>query len=202
MDYNAQANFYGAVSSNHAELLEPYFAYMGSEWVFEASRQRAAANWLVKGSVGAPGTVSMSMGCGPMEVPYDDPALCPPETPGHYAGIELVTHLGPYPGLCFYTDLSLRMNGLIAALPFIVYYESTLDAAFLAGEAFPFLKANADFFMSYVTPNASTGGARVDILNSCANEICGQGLPVENNPLHDRKYASSPPTHPPTVTNP
>jgi hypothetical protein len=32
---------------------------------------------------------------------------------------------------------------------------------------------------------ASTGGARVDILNSCANEICGQGLPVENNPLHD-----------------
>lgn len=185
VDYNAQANYYGVVSSNHADLLEPYFALFSSDWVLEASRQRAAANWLAKGSVGAPGSVAMSMGCGPMTEAYDNPALCPPETPGFFAGIELVTHLGPYPGLCFYTDLSLRMNGLISALPYIVYYESTLDAAFLADKAFPFLKANADFFVSYVTPNASTGGARVDILNSCANEICGQGIPVENNPHHD-----------------
>ena len=185
VDYNAQANYYGVVSSNHAELLLPYFALFSSDWVLEASRQRAAADWLVKGSVGGPGTVSMSMGCGPMTQAYDNPTLCPPDTPGRYAGIELVTHLGPYPGMCFYTDLSLRMNGLISALPYIVYAESTLDMAFLATTAYPFLKANADFFLSYVTPNASTGGARADILNSCANEICGAGIPVENNPHHD-----------------
>ena len=184
-----QANYYGAASSNHADLLLPYFDTVGSEGHLAMSRLRASANWAAKGSAGNPGQVSQSMTCGYMERPYEDPSICPAATPGGYRGLEMTTHIGPFNGLWYYSDLSLRDVAPMSAMPFVEYADYTADADFLRGRAYPLVAEVVDFFLSYVTPNAATG--RLDILNSCAQEICGGGPDGEDNPHHDIAYLAA-----------
>ena len=78
-------------------------------------------------------------------------------------------------------------------MPFVEYadYESPADSSsssssFLAQRAYPLVTEVVDFFLSYVTPNAATGA--LDILQSCAQEICGGGPDGESNPHHDIAY--------------
>ena len=51
LDYNFQANFWGAVSSNHPELMAPFFEGLNTDWFWLVSRMRAAANWQVRAGV-------------------------------------------------------------------------------------------------------------------------------------------------------
>ncbi len=183
LDYNAQATYYGAASSNRAELIVPYLDTVGSEWHLAMSRQRAAANWRAKGSAGNPGQVSQSMTCGYMEHAYEDPAVCPARTPGGYSGLEMTTHIGPFNGLYYFSDLSLRVVAPMSAMPFVEFADYTADDVFLRERAYPLVSEVVDFFASYVTPNAATGA--LDILDSCAQEICGGGPNGESNPHHD-----------------
>ena len=181
IDYNFQANYYGACSSNRCGLMTPFFASIASDWHMELSRQRASAHWRIKGSAGRPGETAQSMTCGYMDNAYEDPAICPTRTSGGYAGIEMTTHIGPFAGLHYYSDLSVRVVAPMTAASFIVYADSTGDVTFLNDTAYPFLDATADFFLTYVTPNAAGG---FDILDACAQEICGGGPNGENNPHH------------------
>ena len=58
-------------------------------------------------------------------------------------------HIGPF-GLHDWTDRGQRSNGAFAAVPFIDYYEHTLDRPFLEQTAYPFLREVATFYMSYM----------------------------------------------------
>ena len=167
----------------------PYLDTVGSEWHLAMSRQRAAANWLAKGSAGGPGQTSQSMTCGYMAQAYEDPAICPSATPGGFAGLEMTTHIGPYNGLYYFSDLSLRVVAPMSAMPFVEYADYTADEVFLRERAYPLVAEVVAFFQSYVTPNKATGA--LDILNSCAQEICGGGPNGESNPHHDIAYLAA-----------
>ena len=182
LDYNAQANVYGAASSNHADLIVPYMDTVGSEWHLEMSRLRASANWLAKGSAGGPGQVSQSMTCGYMEQAYENPAICPNSTAGGYAGLEMTSHIGPFPGLWYYSDLSLRVVAPMSAMPFVEYVDYTQDIGFLRSRAYPLVRETVEFFTSYATPNVATG--QLDLLQTCAQELCGGGPNGEANAHH------------------
>jgi alpha-L-fucosidase 2 len=166
--------------------MEPFLGTVGSDRMFELARQRAAASWQEKGAEGGPGQTVQSMACGPMPHPYYDPGLCPPSVAGGYAGLELTTHVGPFAGLSYYSDLSLRSVGGMVAMSLIDYYEYTRDTAFLAATAYPFLDGVADFYLSYVT--LGTDGT-FSVLNACAQEICGPGGAPEDNPHTDLAFA-------------
>jgi hypothetical protein len=47
LDYNFQANFWGCLSSNHPELMQPFFGTLTADWFWAISRMRASANWQV-----------------------------------------------------------------------------------------------------------------------------------------------------------
>ena len=120
-DYNSQANIYGIFSSNHNDLARPYLDLILSDWHMEISRRRASANWLAKGSAGGPGQTSQSMACGYMDAAYENPHICPNTTKGGYAGIEMTSHIGPFSGLYYFADLSLRVTAAMSLKPVIDY---------------------------------------------------------------------------------
>ena len=171
--------------------MTPHIDTVGSEWHLEVSRQRAAANWLAKGSAGGPGQTAQSMCCGMMDGAYENPHICPNETAGRggYPGFEMTTHIGPFPGLYYFSDLSLRFVAAMSVAPLIEYYDYTLDGDFLARKAYPLVKGVADFWVAYATPDA-TNASIFHIENSCAQEICGGGPPGgETDPHHDLAFA-------------
>jgi len=71
-------------------------------------------------------------------------------------------------------------------MPFIELADYSADADFLLERAYPFVDEVADFFLSYVTRNEQSGA--FDVLNSCAQEICGGGPDGEDNPHHDLAF--------------
>lgn len=186
LDYNSQANVYGSCSSNHCEQLIPYLDQIGSDWHLTMSQLRASANWLAKGSAAGPGATSQSMACGYMDQAYENPAICPNNTAGLYPGVEFTTHIGPYAGLYYFADLSLRVVAPMSTKPFIDYVDYTMDIDYLNTTVFPLLESVADFFVAYVELNNVTG--YYDIPNSCSQEICGGGPNGETNPHHDIAY--------------
>lgn len=153
------------------------------------ARKRANASWLAKGSAGGPGQTAQSMGCAHMDAAWENPHICPNTTAGHYKGLEMTTHIGPFPGLYYFADLSQRQVAAMSAMPFVEYADYMMDRAFLAQRAYPLVKEVVAFFLSYVTPNPATGA--LDILQSCAQEICSGGPDGENNPHHDLAFVAA-----------
>jgi hypothetical protein len=187
IDYNAQANYYGACSSNRCEIVRPLLDTIASDWHLEVSRQRAGANWLAKGSAGGPGQTSQSMCCGYMDQAYENPHICPSTSPGNYSGIEMTTHIGPFAGLIYFSDLSLRVVAPMVAMTFIEYVDYLDDLEYLQSTAYNLVDSIGDFLLSYVTFDSSDG--YYHILNACAQEICGGGPESEDDPHHDIAFA-------------
>jgi len=167
--------------------VRPHLDTVAADWHLEVSRQRAAANWLAKGSAGGPGQTAQSMCCGYMDAAYENPHVCPPSAAGGYDGLELTTHIGPFAGLSYYSDLSLRVVGAMSAMPFIEYADFAADDAYKNSTAYDFVKGVGDFLLSYATPNSTDGLAH--LLNTCAQEICGGGPASENDAHHDIAFA-------------
>ena len=189
LDYNAQANYYGACSSNRCEIVRPLLDTLASDWHIEVSKQRAAANWLAKGSAGGPGQTSQSMCCGYMDEAYENPHICPTTTPGNYSGLEMTTHIGPFAGLIYFSDLSLRAVAPMVAMTFIEYVDYLDDITYLNNTAYSIVDAVGDFLLSYVTFNSTDGVSH--ILNACAQEICGGGPESEDDPHHTIAFAKT-----------
>ena len=189
IDYNAQANYYGACSSNHCDIVRPLLDTIASDWHLEVSRQRASANWLAKGSAGGPGQTSQSMCCGYMDQAYENPHICPELSSGNFSGFEMTTHIGPFAGLIYFSDLSLRVVAPMVAMAFIEYVDYLDDVDYLNSTAYDLVDGIADFLLSYVTFNSTDGYSH--ILNSCAQEICGGGPEREDDPHHDLAFAKT-----------
>lgn len=181
IDYNFQANYYGAISSNRPELVRPMLDTLSADWFLLPSAMRAAARAWVAGAAGNIGQTVQDMTCGPMVQAYEDPSVCP-DGFGGYQGFEMTTHLGPYPGLFYYSDLSVRFVGGLVAAPFIEYADSVPDLAYLNSTAYPVVAGVADFYASYVQADAN---GTLHVPFACAQEICGPSGVKEFDPVAD-----------------
>lgn len=178
LDYNVEANYFGAASSNHLDAMLPYFPTMSS--LLDSGRRRAAMPWgspwykdgynAVDGFVsnGHPsyGTWNQDIEhvtCGPGN------GLCPNGT-GGYTGAQMPCAMGPWSNMVQWKDNSVRFEGALMAVPFVDYYEHTLNTTFLKTQAYPFLREMAEFYASYLRRNPSTDQYGVPL--ACAQEGC------------------------------
>ena len=156
-DYNFQAQHYGAFSSNHAQLAEPFYPVITK--ALPIGRRRAAyPDWgeRVEGHSGPAGMISSNFQNGRHGM-------------GNYSGVELPSHVTAYGGY-YFGDLGTR--GLIGwvALVFVDRYDYSGNVTFLREVTYPLLLEGADFFESYLTYSVDpkTGGGRYDLENACA----------------------------------
>eukprot|EP01052_Picozoa_sp_SAG31_P017747 SAG31_NODE_1227_length_9239_cov_29.041904_7_plen_155_part_00 len=91
-------------------------------------------------------------------------------TPGGYKGAEMICAMGPWPTMGQWKDNAVRFDGALMAVPYVDYFEHSQDMTFLKDTAYPFLKAQAEFYSSYIVLNKN---GRYDVPLACAQEACG-----------------------------
>jgi hyaluronoglucosaminidase len=188
-DYNVEANYWGAASSNRVDAMLPYFPTMNA--LMPECRKRAALKTWGRGahaSYNTWGQGSEMMGCGPTS--FSVMGGCP-DSMGGYEGLECPSAMGFVAELTSAHDSSTRFVAALMTTPYIEYYEVTMDAVFLREHAFPWVEGSAEFYASYATKNASSG--KYDLLYTCAQEICQQRQAghtfVNHNSLIDLAHA-------------
>ena len=188
MDYNAEANFYGAASSNHAENMHPYFPTVSA--AIDMGRQRAALpEWSYGGHeatvqnfddgttvIGTTGDQTEAMGCacaGYQGYPWCRTDIHNKSCPagfGGFEGIEFPLQLGGFASMHCSPDGAMRSVAAMAAAPFVEYFEHTQDLTFLKASAYPFVREVAMFYASYLKLGSS---GRYEVPHACAQEFCG-----------------------------
>jgi len=185
LDYNVEANYFGAASSNHLSAMEPYFPTMAP--LLESGRRRASMSWLSPWAKhGYPNTSSYVSQGHPAfgrwmtdleHVEIGGRPAVPQElitTKGHYKGAQMVCAMGPWANMGQWKDNAIRFDGALMAVPFVDYFEHTLDMAFLRDHAYPFLKPQAEFYADYVVPN-TRGTYDVPLVREKRGEIKKEG---------------------------
>jgi hypothetical protein len=170
MDYNIEANYYGCGSSNHLELMEPYFATIYSLHADCAARA-TSPDWSVPGRAPVPslGPNKYGFECGHHAKNGNSNDNGCPASLGNYSGIALVNGIGPFPYQRLFHDDSDRFTAALAATPMKQYWEYSHDKTFLA-ECYHWIRDAAEFYASYVVRNEQTG--KLDIPFSCGEEGC------------------------------
>eukprot|EP00038_Savillea_parva_P031017 m.82296 g.82296 ORF g.82296 m.82296 type:complete len:1149 (+) comp9456_c0_seq1:212-3658(+) len=189
LDYNVEANYWGAASSNRLDAMLPYFP-MATALIPECRRRAALKTWSHGGhsAFNIWGQASEMIGCGPTS--FSVMGGCPDDY-GGYDGLECPSATGFVKELQTGHDSSTRFVAALMATPYVDYYEASMDTTFLREQAYPFVSGAADFYASYATKNATSGG--YDLLFTCAQEICsqrqGHGSYVNHNSLIDLAHA-------------
>jgi hypothetical protein len=198
-DYNFEATFWGAHTSNHAELILPYTATINA--LIPLARQRAALeDWSLGGRPHVYGADVQCMGCGnngqaspSVEGDWDNCGGCA-EGFGGFKGLEFQSACGPFEGMYFPLDNGNRFVGGLAATNFIQYFDTTQDLQFLQESLLPLLEGLSDFYSSYavpsnsplfgpfgVRPNASGFPEEISLPFTCGQEVCHGGGSAEHN---------------------
>ena len=195
LDYNAEANFYGAASSNHQESMWPYFPTISA--LIPLGQQRASLpSWSQGGHESGAfyGQMTEAMGCN-----CNDYMHCYEEANGQHCpagfggfdGIEIPSAIGGFVDMHCSHDSSMRSTAAMAAQPYVDYYEHTQDLAFLKQWAYPFVKEVALFYASYAALDAATGKYGFPL--ACAQEVCSGrqqgGYHPQESPTIDLAYA-------------
>ena len=196
LDYNFQANYWGAASSNMPEMITPYADTMMR--LLPLGRERAAApDWSVgQGFFGATGQHVQGMQCGHSETGWAGPlGQCPASARlGGYAGLNFPGHMGPWAGQEFPTDMGIRSVAAFAWTPLMQMYDTTQDRALLQGKVYPYLRGIVDFYLNPDPTGKSylvTGSdGKLHVPYSCGDEIChdelGAGFGVD--PMEDMGF--------------
>ena len=164
LDYNLEATFWGAGSSNHVEFIHPVMASSTNPGAVATARLRAQnpgtwnrpSHW--PGHVGAtvPGAV-----CDPE---------CPNLTSTGFRGAEWPAAAMPLgDGRLAESDLQSRFSGGLMATNLIQYWEYTHNLTVLRDQIYPFVKDNAEFYLSYAVPGRD---GKLMFPYSCAQEGC------------------------------
>jgi hypothetical protein len=195
LDYNAEANFYGAASSNHAEAMWPYFPTLSA--LIPLGQQRASLqSWSQGGHESAAffGQMTEAMGCNCndyMHCYHEANGQQCPASFGGFEGIELPSAIGGFVDMHCSHDSSMRSTAAMAAQPYVDYYEHTQDRTFLKQWAYPFIKETALFYASYAKLDTATG--KFGFPFACAQEICDGrqqgGYHPQESPTIDLAYA-------------
>ncbi|GMI56611.1 hypothetical protein ScalyP_jg5565 [Parmales sp. scaly parma] len=148
LDYNFEANYWAAATSNRAELMEPYFATVNS--LMKIGEQRASLpDWSEGGYPDLFGGEVAGMACGPTPKGDWDTMYGCEIGFGGFEGVEFSSSMGPFEGMQIYMDDGTRFVAGLAATPYIIHYESTFDRAFWHDQAFPIINAAEKFYFSY-----------------------------------------------------
>ena len=169
LDYNVEANYWGAASANRLEAMTNYFATMDA--MVPLCEKRAALKTWGRGGHGSSATWGQQtdmMGCGPEG--WAAMEHCPADM-GGYDGMECPSGMAAFPDIYTGHDSSTRFVAGLMATPYIDYYEHSMDREFLAKSAYPFVRNVAEFYASYATKNTSEAG-RYDLMYTCAQEVC------------------------------
>lgn len=86
----------------------------------------------------------------------------------------------------YFSDLSVRFIGGLNAALFIDYSDSVPDATFLNASTYPVVRGVADFYVSYMKPDAN---GTLHVPFACAQEICGPSNVDEYDPVPDLALA-------------
>ena len=204
LDYNFQANFWSAQTSNHAELILPYVDTV-LRLVPLAKRRAALPDWSLGGRPHMHGGAVQCMGCGSQGQPspsvegdWDDCGGCPPGF-GGFRGLEFPSAMGPFAHQTFPLDNGDRFVGGLIATNLVQHFDATQDAVFLRDKLLPLLRGLAEFYLSYSVPSTSglfgPFGVRHGALASerslpftCAQEVCHGGGSAEHNAHQDLAY--------------
>jgi hypothetical protein len=192
LDYNVEANYWGAASANRLEAMEPYFATMDA-MVPLCKRRAALPSWSHggHGSITTWGQQTDMIGCGPESWSVMD--RCP-SSMGGYDGMECPSSMAAFPDIYTGHDSSVRFSAGLMATPYIDYFEHSMNLSFLETSAYPFIRNVAEFYASYAVPNASAPG-KYDLPYTCAQELCTwrqhrNEMHVSHNSLVDIAHAT------------
>ena len=205
LDYNVEANYFGAASSNHLASMLPYFPTMTP--LLESGRRRANMSWTspwtkYQGYNNSSDYVSQGhpayarwmtdlehVQIGPSANLVTGERLT---TKGHYKGAQMICAMGPWTNMGQWKDNAIRFDGALMAVPYVDYFEHTMDMEFLKSTAYPFLKPQAEFYADYVVLNQN---GTYDVPLACAQEGCGPrqmgqlGSFAQFNPTVDLAFA-------------
>jgi hypothetical protein len=165
LDYNLEATFWGAGSSNRLAFIHPVMASTTNPGAVATARLRAQnpGTWGLNprwpGSVGrtVAGAVCMPDGC-------------PNLTATGFQGAEWPSAGMPLgDNRLADSDLQTRFIGGLLATNLIQYFEYSRNASVLAEKVYPFVRDNALFFASYAVKGAD---GKLFFPYSCAQEAC------------------------------
>jgi hypothetical protein len=188
LDYNVEANFYGAASSNHADTMWSYFPTLTA--LMPLGRERASLqNWVQGGheSGGTFGQMTEAMGCCCDDYNHcyreiGTHAQCPANF-GGFDGIEIPSAIGGFVEMHCSHDSSMRSTAAMAAQPFIDYVDYTGNQTFMKETAFPYVREVASFYASYLKIDSADGLYGVPF--GCAQELCNGRQAGESHPQKD-----------------
>eukprot|EP00756_Hemistasia_phaeocysticola_P003612 Hpha_TRINITY_DN12336_c0_g1::TRINITY_DN12336_c0_g1_i1::g.156056::m.156056 len=180
LDYNFEANFWGAGSSNHPEMYLPYIDVVANPGLLATMRGRATNPGVWK-----PAGASDELNGGwQWTVPVGHtasnaiavPAMGKPDisdSKGFKGAAWTSTAFPLGDGRPDPSDYSTRFVGGLVATDLIQYYEYTQDRAVLESTVYPIVRDNAEFYISYVRP-VDTSGASGEVYFpwSCGQEMC------------------------------
>ena len=114
-------------------------------------------------------------------------------TKGGYKGAQMICAMGPWATMGQWKDNAVRFTGALMAVPYVDYFEHSQDLKFLKETAYPFLKAQAEFYADYIVLNQN---GTYDVPLACAQEGCGPrqlyiqlGAFTQYNPTVDLAFA-------------
>ena len=178
LDYNLEATFWGAGSSNRVEFIHPVMASTTNPGAVATARLRATNPGTWNSPSHWPGSVGRTVAgavCNPS---------CPNLTTHGFKGAEWPAAAMPLgDGRLADSDLQSRFSGGLLATNLIQYFEYTHDLSVLRDRIYPFVKDNAEFYLSYAE---KTQGGKLLFPYSCAQEACGcrdAGFIKENAPV-------------------
>ena len=165
LDYNLEATFWGAGSSNRLDFIHPVMASTTNPGAVAVARLRAQnpGTWNVPSqwhsTVGK--TVAGAV-CNPD---------CPNLTATGFKGQEWPSAGMPLgDGRLASSDLQTRFTGGLLATNLIQYWEYSRNMTTLREKIYPFVKDNAEFYLSYVERGLD---GKLLFPYSCAQEGCG-----------------------------
>ena len=165
LDYNLEATFWGAGSSNRLSFIRPVMASSTNPGAVATARLRAQNQGAWGRDVNWDSSVGRTVAGAPCF-----PDGCPNLTATGFQGTEWPSAGMPLgDGRLADSDLQTRFIGGLLATNLIQYFEFTRNMSVLAETIYPFVRDNAMFYLSY-----SVKGADGKLLfpYSCAQEGC------------------------------
>ena len=165
LDYNLEATFWGAGSSNRLPFIHPVMASSTNPGAVATARLRAqnAGTW--GRDVNWKSAVGRTVAGAPCF-----PDGCPNLTAAGFRGAEWPSAGMPLgDGRLADSDLQTRFIGGLLATNLLQYYEYSRNLSVLAQTVYPFVRDNAEFYLSYATAGAD---GKLLFPYSCAQEAC------------------------------
>ena len=165
VDYNLEAQFWGAGSSNHLAFIHPVMASTTNPGAVATARIRAQSPLTWGTTTPWPGVVGHTVAAAQCA-----PDNCPNLTTTGFKGTEWPSAAMPLgDGRLAADDLNTRWIGALLSTNLIQYWEYSRNMTTLAAVIYPFVRDNAEFYRSYAV--TGTDG-KLMFPYSCAQEAC------------------------------